>query len=144
MKNVTKLLLVLSVFAIGFSSCSKEKRIEKQLYSKSGKWNNTLYDYKYYLNGNLDGTAVYTNTGYIEFKKDGTYTWIFTADGDTDVSTGTWSNTEDQLSMIEPGNPLVWKIVEESKKTLKLEYSENSNIIGEEREVYTLTFEKVK
>lgn len=144
MKNITKLLFVLSVFAIGFSSCSKEKRIERHLYSKGGKWNNTLYDYKYYNNGVQESAIVYQNTGYIEFDKDGKFTWVFTADGSTDASSGTWSNTKDQLTLIEPGNTVVYKILEESKKTLKLEYSETSTQFGDEREVYTLTFEKDK
>ena len=144
MKNIAKLVFVLSVFAIGFSSCSKEKQIERQLYSKSGKWNNTLYEYKYYYNGALDETTNYVNTGFIEFKKDGTYTWTFTVDGDTDVSSGTWSNTDEQLALIEPGNALTWKILEESKKTLKIEYTETNTEFGDEKEVYTLTFEKVK
>lgn len=141
MKNVTKVLLLLSVFAIGLSGCSKEKRIEKQLYSKSGKWNNTLYDYKYYSNGNQESSIVYQNAGYIEFEKNGTYTWVFTADGDTDASSGTWSNTETDLTMIESGYATVFKIVEESKKEMKLEYTETD---GTEREVYTLTFKKEK
>ncbi|WP_341905571.1 hypothetical protein [Fluviicola taffensis] len=144
MKNVTKLLLLLSIIAIGFSSCSKEKRIEKHLYSKSGKWNNTLYDYKYYYNGVQESSIVYQNAGYIEFEKDGKFTWVFTADGSTDASSGTWSNTEDKLTLVEPGNTVIYTILEESKKTLKLEYSESSTEFGDEKETYTLTFEKEK
>ncbi|TSJ39066.1 hypothetical protein [Fluviicola chungangensis] len=144
MKNVTKLLLVLSVFAVGFSSCSKEKSIEKHLYSKSGKWNNTLYEYKYYQNGVLDGTTNYTNAGFVEFKKGGSYTWTFNADGDASVSVGTWTNTDKQLSLTENGSTTIWEILEESKKTLKIEYTEISTEFGDEKEVYTLTFEKSK
>lgn len=144
MKNVTKLLLLLSVFAIGFSSCSKEKRIEKHLYSKSGKWNNTLYEYKYYQDGTLESTTNYTNAGFIEFKENGTYVWTFSADGNTDVSPGTWANTDTQLSLTEGGSTTVWQILEESKKTLKIEYTEISTEFGNEKEVYTLTFEKSK
>lgn len=144
MKNVTKLLLLLSVFAIGFSSCSKEKRIEKHLYSKSGKWNNTLYEYKYYQDGTLEGTTNYSNAGFIEFKENGTYVWTFAVNGNTDVSPGTWTNTDTQLSLTEGGSTTVWQILEESKKTLKIEYTEINTEFGDEKEVYTLTFEKSK
>lgn len=144
MKNVTKLLLVLTVFAVGFSSCSKEKRIEKHLYSKSGKWNNTLYEYKYYLDGTLEDATTYTNAGFIEFKENGTYVWTFAVNGNTDVSPGTWTNTDTQLSLTEGGSTTVWQILEESKKTLKIEYTEINTEFGDEKEVYTLTFEKSK
>lgn len=144
MKNVTKVLLLLSVFAIGLSGCSKEKKIEKQLYSKSGKWNNTLYEYKYYQDGTLEDVTNYTNVGFIEFEKGGGYTWTFILDGATDVSSGTWTNTDTQLSLTEGGNTTLWKILEESKKTLKIEYTETSTEFGDEKEVYTLTFEKSK
>jgi len=140
MKNVTKLLLVLSVFALGFSSCSKEKRIEKHLYSKSGKWNNTIYDYKY-NNGSQQYSETFVDAGYIEFEKDGKFTWLFNADGETGTTTGTWRNTDTQLTLVEPDNMVVYEIVEESKDELKLEYTETD---GTEKEVYTLTFKKEK
>lgn len=142
MKNVTKLLLLLTVFAVGLSSCSKEKRIEKHLYSKSGKWNNTLFEYKYYQDGALEDAMTYTNAGFIEFDKGGSYTWTITMDGDATVSNGTWTNTDTQLSLTETGITTVWQILEESKKTLKIEYTEINTEFGEEKEVYTLTFEK--
>jgi len=141
MKNVTRVLLLLSVIAIGFSSCSKEKRIERHLYSKSGKWNNTLYDYKYYNNGTQESSIVYQNAGYIDFEKDGKYTWVLTADGNTEASTGTWTNTETDLIMTENGSTTAFKILEESKSEMKLEYTETN---GAEKETYTLTFEKEK
>lgn len=144
MKNVTKLLLLLTVFAVGLSSCSKEKRIEKHLYSKSGKWNNTLFEYKYYQDGALEDAMTYTNAGFIEFDKGGSYTWTITMDGDATVSNGTWTNTDTQLSLTETGITTVWQILEESKKTLKIEYTEINTEFGEEKEVYTLTFEKSK
>lgn len=139
MKNVTKLLLVLSVFALGFSSCSKEKRIERHLYSRSGKWNNTVYDYKYYNNGVLETSINYVDAGNIEFDKDGTYVWTFTADGNTEIDAGTWENSEDDITLFQNSVGLKFKILEESRKEMKLEYTET---YGVEREVYVLTFEK--
>lgn len=144
MKNITSILLLLSVFAIGLSGCSKEKKIEKHLSSKSGKWNNTLYEYKYYQDGTLEDVTTYPNAGFIEFQKGGGYDWTFTMDGTTTVSYGSWTNTDTQLSLTEGGNTTVWTILEESKKTLKIEYTETSTEFGDEKEVYTLTFEKSK
>ncbi|WP_430404065.1 hypothetical protein [Fluviicola sp.] len=141
MKNVTKVLLLLSIIAIGFSSCSKEKRIEKHLYSKSGKWNNTLYDYKYYEDGALQSSFAYVDAGYIEFEKGGTYSWTFIQDGDATVEAGTWSNTEDMITLISNSIALQFKILEESKTDMKIEYTE---IDGSSKEVYTLTLEKDK
>ena len=139
MKNVTKLLLVLSVFALGFSSCSKEKRIERHLHSRSGKWNNTVYDYKYYNNGVLETSINYVDAGYIEFDKDGTYVWTFIADGETEIDAGTWENSEDDITLFQNSFGLKFKILEESRKDMKLEYTET---VGTDREVYVLTFEK--
>ena len=64
--------------------------------------------------------------------------------GNTDVSPGTWTNTDTQLSLTEGGSTTVWQILEESKKTLKIEYTEINTGFGDEKEVYTLTFEKSK
>jgi hypothetical protein len=141
MKKVAKLLLVLSVIAVGLAGCSKEKRIERHLYRKDGKWNNTLYEYKYIEGGSVTYSEVYANAGYIEFDKNGSYVWTFISDGDSDVEAGTWTNTEDQLTMISNSVALQFKILEESKKEMKLEYTEYN---GSDTEVYTLTLEKAK
>jgi hypothetical protein len=92
MKNTAKLLLVLSLFALGFTGCSKEKRIERHLVRKEGKWNVDTYDYKYYYNNTFfpNESYTYSAAGNFVFEKNGTYVWTTTMDGDTDVSTGTW------------------------------------------------------
>lgn len=143
MKSLAKLLLVLSVFAIGFSSCSKEKRIERHLVRKEGKWNVDTYDYKYYYNSTYypNDSYTYSSAGNFVFEKNGTYIWTTIMDGDTDASTGTWTNTADEITLVQNSFSLKFKILEESKKEMKLEYTETDGI---EKEVYTLTLKKEK
>lgn len=139
--KITKLLLLLSIVALGFTGCSKEKRIEKNLVRKEGKWNVQTYDYKYYYSNTYypNESFSYSNAGNIVFEKNGTYIWTFTADGSSDISTGTWSNTADELTLIEDSDALKFKILDESRKEMKLEYTESDGI---EKEVYTLTLKK--
>lgn len=139
MKNVIKLLFVLFVFVFGFLSCFKEKRIERYLYLRSGKWNNIVYDYKYYNNGVLEIFINYVDVGNIEFDKDGIYVWIFIVDGDMEIDVGIWENLEDDIILFQNFVGLKFKILEELRKEMKLEYIE---IYGVEREVYVLIFEK--
>ncbi|MDF3029194.1 MAG: hypothetical protein K0S23_3501 [Fluviicola sp.] len=141
MKNTAKLLLVLSLFALGFTGCSKEKRIERHLVRKEGKWNVDTYDYKYYYNNTFypNESFTYSAAGNFVFEKNGTYVWTTIMDGDTDVSAGTWENTADELTLVQNSFALKFKILEESKKEMKLEYTDSDGI---EKEVYTLTLKK--
>jgi hypothetical protein len=108
---------------------------------KEGKWNVDTYDYKYYYNNTFfpNESYTYSAAGNFVFEKNGTYVWTTTMDGDTDVSTGTWENTEDELTLVQNSFSLKFKILEESKKEMKLEYTESDGI---EKEVYTLTLKK--
>lgn len=141
MKKATKLLLILSLFALVFTACSKEKRIERHLVRKEGKWNVETYDYKYYYNNTFfpNESYTYSGAGNFVFEKNGTYVWTTIMDGDTDISTGTWENTADELTLVQNSFTLKFKILEESKKEMKLEYTESDGI---EKEVYTLTLKK--
>lgn len=141
MKNTAKLLLVLSLFALGFTACSKEKRIERHLVRKEGKWDVKTYDYKYYYNNTYypNESYTYTGAGNFVFEKNGTYIWTTILDGETDISAGTWENTADELTLVQNSFALKFKILEESKKEMKLEYTESDGI---EKEVYTLILEK--
>ncbi len=141
MKNVTRVLFLIIVFALGLASCSKEKRIERNLARKDGKWEVESYEYKYYYNGTFYPYESYTyaNAGNFVFEKGGTYTWTFIADGESDVSTGTWSNSGDELTLARNSDVLKFKILEESKKKIKIEYTETDGI---EKETYTLTLKR--
>ncbi|WP_343637725.1 hypothetical protein [Fluviicola sp.] len=138
MRNVTGILFLAFVFAMGLASCSKEKRIEKNLARKDGKWDVESYEYKYYYNGTYYpyDSFTYTNAGSFVFEKNGTYTWTFIADGESDISTGTWSNSGDELTLVQNSSTVKFKILEESKKKIKIEYTETD---GVEKETYTMT-----
>jgi hypothetical protein len=142
MKNVTKLLLVLSIIAVGFSSCSKEKRIERQLIKKEGKWKITSVDYKYYVNNDLQESANYPNAGTFEFNKNGTYVLTITVDGSPEILGGTWTNSKDDITIISDGEGSILKISDGPKKnkmTLELtDYYNNST----DKDVYTYYLER--
>lgn len=142
MKNVTKLLFVLSLIAFGFSSCSKEKRIERQLIKKEGKWKITSISYKYYLNNDLQQSESYANAGTMEFDKNGTVVLTFTLDGSPETFGGTWTNSKDEVTIISDGEASIMKIIDGPKKDkLTLEETEYYNGSAE-KDVYTYNLER--
>ncbi|WP_430404067.1 hypothetical protein [Fluviicola sp.] len=142
MKSIAKLLLLLSVFAIGLSACSKEKRIERQLIKKEGKWKITSIDYKYYVNNNLQQSSNYPNAGTIEFNKNGTFVMTITVDGSPEVFGGNWTNSKDEVTLISDGEASILKITDGPKKDkMVLEGTEYNNGTGE-KDVYTYYLER--
>lgn len=65
------------IFLITFSSCKKEKRIEKNLWKKGGHWN-----VEYLLLEKPSTDEVFFNCGVYTFKKDGTGKSILTTNTD--------------------------------------------------------------
>lgn len=142
MKNVTKLLFALSIIAVGFSSCSKEKRIERQLIKKDGEWKITSINYKYYVNNDLQASSNYPNAGTLEFNKNGTLVMTITVDGSPEVFGGTWSNSKDEITIISDGDASIMKIIDGPKKgKIVLEETEYYNGTGE-KDVYTYNLER--
>lgn len=117
MKVFTKCLFVVSVLLIGLASCSKEKRVENQLTKKDGKWEIRSVEYRYYLNGSVQQSATYPATGTMEFKKKGSF--ILNAVVGTGLyltSSGTWTNTENQITLLSDGQPSILEIKDGPKK----------------------------
>jgi hypothetical protein len=142
MKISTKLLLLLSaVFLIGFTSCTKVKKTERNLCSKGGKWNNTLYDYKIYYNGSLNYSETYADAGYIIFDKDGAFKSVFIADTVLTAGTGTWSLTYKKITFTDFLNTETYTFIEESKSKFRLEFEKES---GDYRYVRVSKYEKAK
>jgi hypothetical protein len=142
MKTVTKMLFLFAILFIGLASCSKEKRIERQLVKKDGKWKITSVDYKYYLENELQASQNFANAGTIEFSKKGTFIMTITSSGSPETSAGTWTNTEDKITIVTDGTASVLKISNSSKKKkMDLEqvnyYNETS-----EQEVYIYHLER--
>ncbi len=142
MKSITKLLLLLSVFAIGLAACSKEKRVERQLIKKDGKWKITSVDYKYYQNNVLGASMNFPNAGTIEFDKEGSFVMTITLSGSPETSTGTWTNSEDEITVTSNGETTVLKIADGPKKgEMQLEETDYYNSTAE-KEVYTYYMER--
>lgn len=142
MKTHIKILSLLVVLLVGFSSCSKEKRIEKQLIKKDGKWKITSVDYKYYLDNELSYSENYPNAGTIEFDKKGTCILTITLTGVAEVTAGTWTNSEDNITITANGETTVMRIVEGPKKgKMDLEETYYYNDTAE-KEVYIYHLER--
>ena len=142
MKMLTKVLFLFAVLFIGLSSCSKEKRIERQLIKKDGKWKITSIDYKYYLDNELNYSENYPNAGTIEFDKKGTCVLTITLSGSPEVSSGTWTNSEDNITITADGETTVMRIAEGPKKgKMDLEQTEYYNDTAE-KEVYIYHLER--
>jgi len=139
MKKINIALLSLLVVFV-LASCSKEKRIEKSLYKKGGEWSVSSYKQESYTNGSLDYSDTYANAGTMDFSKSGTLVWTFTLDGYTDVYGGSWSNTEDKLTIIIDGEGIVFDIKERSRKSMMLENVQTDNYNGISNQ-YKLTLE---
>lgn len=120
MKNLTKSMLVLSLFVIGLSSCSKEKKIERALIKKDGIWDVTSFHYKWYSYDSLSGESTTSDHPAFVFHKDGRFEW------ENGNITGTWLNTDDEIviTLDQPSmnnsNIYILKIIEESKDEMTL------------------------
>ncbi len=114
------ILSIASVFVLFAQSCSKEKRIEKSLEKKDGKWNVTKHVYEEYSNGILSDSETYLNAGNIVFDDNGVIIWTLIADGDVETYGGHWTNDDESVTMVIDGEAIKLNIDERSKKELKL------------------------
>lgn len=145
MKNILKLTGMVLLTAFVLASCSKEKRIERRLASRSGKWNIVKEDSQSYVNGVLEYSSSDANTGYITFDKDGSLVYTITDNGATESYAGTWSNTEDNLSLVVDGESAVFEIEEDDRKSMSLKMETTSTFNGDTyKDVYTMELEKDK
>lgn len=100
MKNLTKLLLLLAVFAFGLTACSKEEKIENQLERGSGKWNIRRLNYRETTASTSGSSGTdYLDVGSFEFNKDKTILKTLNLWQKTTVTTGTWVNDEDKITV---------------------------------------------
>ena len=119
--------LALSIVFIGLitlSSCSKETRIEKNLWKKGGEWNIESFSAKQtstFAPDNFDETLV--NIGTYTFNENGT--GIYKNIGELEPLSFTYSNTENKLSFTIGNNSQVYDIVEWKKDNIKFSYTEN-------------------
>ena len=119
--------LALSIVFIGLitlSSCSKETRIEKNLWKKGGEWNVESFSAKQtstFAPDNFDETQV--NIGTYTFYEDGK--GIYKHNAELLSGAFTYSNTENKLSFTIGTDSQVYDIVEWKKDNIKFSYTEN-------------------
>lgn len=103
MKKLIKLFNI--IFAISLiASCSKERKIERNLYNKGGEWNISHYNYLYSSSNPgsplfLNDPESFENCGKFTFNKNGSGSVEFTVDG-SETQSFTYSNTEDKLTIV--------------------------------------------
>jgi hypothetical protein len=119
--------LALSIVFIGLitlSSCSKETRIEKNLWKNGGEWNVESFSAKQtstFAPDNFDETQV--NIGTYTFNENGT--GIYKNIGELEPLSFTYSNTENKLSYTFGNESRTYDIVEWKRNNIKYSYTEN-------------------
>jgi hypothetical protein len=115
-----KALLIILLAGFMLSACSKDRRLERRLYKKEGKWNIASISANTYVNGNLDESESISDAGYFLFEKNGTFVFHQEYAGDEYSSGGTWANTEEDLFLNVEGSTLRLEIENESAKEMDL------------------------
>lgn len=138
MKKLAKILFLFAILSVALAACSKEKKIERALIKKDGKWTITSVDYKYYVNNELQASSNSPNAGTIEFNKKGSFVMTVTLSGSPQNAGGTWTNSEDNITLIANGETTVLKITDGPKKDkMTLVETNYDNSTGEKE---TLTY----
>lgn len=132
MKTINLLSIILVFVGIGlFTSCKKETKIEKNLWNKGGEWNIERLDVKQVSTNPSDS---YEETAYsygsYTFNKDGSGSFTLTVDGGIETGTFTYSNTENQLTLIIDNSLRVFEM-DWSKNSLTISITENFTSSGE-------------
>lgn len=127
MKNLFVLLLI----AFTFVACSKETKIQKNLWKGDGIWNiEQLHATQSSTNSNDNFDEIVPNFGSFTFKKDGSGILKITVDGDIETVNFTYSNTTNILTLLMGGETrnfdMDWK-----KNEMTLSIAENYTDNGE-------------
>ena len=127
MKNFNFLALsILFICLITLSSCSKETKIEKNLWKKGGEWNIESFNVKQtstYASDNFEES--YANVGTYTFNENGTGTVKLIIDEFIETSSFTYTNTENQLMITIDNETQYYNLIEWEKDNMKIVYAEN-------------------
>lgn len=142
MKFKNLLIATITLLSIGFiSSCSKEDRIEKNLWNKGGEWKIESVTINQTSTDPIDNySETLLNVGSFLFKEDGSGIATFIVDGDTEILPFNYSNTEDQLILAIDGETRPFNLTWE-KNEIDLAITENYTSNGESityKESYSL------
>ena len=102
MKTINILFTFLLIIGTGsLTSCSKETKIEKNLWKKGGEWNIERLDVKQVSTDPADNyEETLYNYGSYKFNEDGSGILTITVDGGVEVETFNYSNTENELVIV--------------------------------------------
>lgn len=143
MKKVTKILFLLSALTVGLLACSKEKQIKHWLTRKDGKWFVTSMDYKYYNNNTLQQSSHITSPGDFVFSKNGSVVTTLNMNGTPQKTSGTWTNTKHDFTIMSNGEASVFTFQGKPKKD-KMTVQTTDYYPSGEKEEYTLYMELAK
>ena len=120
-----KQLFLFALIALTLASCSKQAKLERNLFKKGGEWSISSYKATEYDNGTLVYDEVFTNCGTFIFEKDGSGSYSITAGAWTDTGTMRWSNDEKTVTI--DGD--TFEVLKNEKNTIVLhsEYTDNSS-----------------
>ena len=132
MKFRNLLIATITMLSIGFiSSCSKEDRIEKNLWNKGGDWNMESVTINQTSTNTADNySETIPNAGSFLFKEDGSGIATYTADGDPEILPFNYTNTEDKLTLIIGSEARVFDLDWE-KNEINIAITENFTSDGE-------------
>ena len=132
MKFRNLLIATITMLSIGFiSSCSKEDRIEKNLWNKGGDWNMESVTINQTSTNTADNySETIPNAGSFLFKEDGSGIVTYTADGDPEILPFNYTNTEDKLTLITGSEARVFDLDWE-KNEINIAITENYTSGGE-------------
>lgn len=127
MKN----LFVLLVIASTFVACSKETKIQKNLWKDDGIWNIEQIHVTQSSTNSIDNfDEIITNYGSFTFKKDGSGIQKITVDGDVETTNFTYTNTTNILTLLISGETRNFDMDWE-KNEMTLSLAENYTADGE-------------
>ena len=144
MKFRNLLIATITLLSIGLiSSCSKEDRIEKNLWNKGGEWNIESLIVNQTSTNPIDNySETLINAGTFLFKEDGSGFATFTEDGFTETIAFAYSNTEDKLTLISDNEAVNYNL---SWKKNEVELTLKENFISDgESIIYDAKYNLVK
>jgi hypothetical protein len=123
-KHLVASITILSIILM--VGCSKENRIQKNLWNKGGEWNIKTVTFRQTSTNSIDNyNFTVTNAGTFVFQESGSGFISTTAAGITEVESFTYSNTDDKLTLIIDNEADVYNMTWE-KNEIELSLNESS------------------
>ena len=140
MKIKSLAAFALFVGAVLLTSCSKEVKIERNLWKKGGEWNIESYDYSSVTTNSSNTININVeNCGTMTFNKEGGGSYVINIIG-SESGTLTYSNTADQLTLTIDGSTSTYDMTWE-KDNITLTEATSTTANGQtttETETYVL------